>query len=522
MIFLDLKVKRGNILGASKDGLVGERLNEAKYINLSLHYLAQVIESLNKRLKGEALHVPYRNSMMTMVLRDSLGGNCKTKMIATINPTASDVYESLSTCRFSERVAKIKNDAQKNQVADPAIIIQRLKKENAELKAEIALLKGGKQKDHLEPEDIDECRKLVDEFITNRDPSATIALADKLKINQCFYHFKHIYLDLKKRGGGQVEAPSNKNTDELSNEIQRLQMLVKQRDNEIIILVNLLNKRKANDDTENNYVKLNSAQEEEKVPSTISEYKPVVFSSQSNETPDIEPAGKIVAESLQSRRTLMGSANNGYSEVQKPIGNMVGAFENIKPEDLMDRTKAFEMFRKSYRKNEATEENKAILKGKFEQGKRLGQEINLAREKVQKLTNQLENLRKDNALRGMVDKNGEIIRTPEEDKLLNEIAASKSISQRQYYELKELKAEIENIQAILKRSAEKMAKDFEQWFTMMLKQYQGVHSGPKSTYSNTSDISRIKDPKVNESLSAFYKARDEIYQKVSNNEKYNP
>lgn len=45
--------------------------------------------------------------MMTMVLRDSLGGNCKTKMIATISVNKEDLYESLSTCRFAKRVSKI-------------------------------------------------------------------------------------------------------------------------------------------------------------------------------------------------------------------------------------------------------------------------------------------------------------------------------------------------------------------------------------------------------------------------------
>eukprot|EP00826_Nyctotherus_ovalis_P063340 TRINITY_DN9282_c0_g1_i10.p1 TRINITY_DN9282_c0_g1~~TRINITY_DN9282_c0_g1_i10.p1 ORF type:complete len:584 (+),score=206.55 TRINITY_DN9282_c0_g1_i10:821-2572(+) len=504
-------------LGASKDGLVGERLNEAKYINLSLHYLAQVIEALNKRLSGEMVHVPYRNSMMTMVLRDSLGGNCKTKMIATINPTVSDVYESLSTCRFAERVAKIRNDAQKNEVTDPAIIIQRLKKENAELKAEIALLKGGKQKEHLEPEDIDECNKLVEEFISNKDPSATILLADKLKINQCFYHFKHIYLDLKKRGGnGPVEPPSKKNTDELTSEIQRLQMLVKQRDNEILILVNLLNKKKANGEGgEGAYVKLSRPEEEAKEERKY-EYKPVVFPSQKSETPGVEPAGNIVAESIHSKRSI----NNVRAEEQKhpEFKNMTAAYENIRPEDLMDRAKAFEMFRKSYRRNEATEENKSLLKEKFGVGKRLGQEVNQTRERIRQLTNRLENLRKDNALRGMVDRNGEIIRTPEEDQLQSEVAAAKSLYQQQYSALKELKGEIEGIQALLERSKDRMNKDFEQWFEMMLRQYQGVHAGPRSTYSNVSDASRVKDPKVNESLSAFYKARDEIYQKVSKDE----
>jgi kinesin family protein 6/9 len=88
-------------------GIDGKTLNEAKHINLSLHFLEQVITCLNKKSKGEQTHIPYRNSMMTMVLRDSLGGNCKTKMIATISGHKDDVAESLSTCRFARRVSKI-------------------------------------------------------------------------------------------------------------------------------------------------------------------------------------------------------------------------------------------------------------------------------------------------------------------------------------------------------------------------------------------------------------------------------
>jgi kinesin family protein 6/9 len=59
---------------------------------------------------GQArLHVPYRNSMMTTVLRDSLGGNCRTVMVANINGASAHVDESISTCRFAERVAMICN-----------------------------------------------------------------------------------------------------------------------------------------------------------------------------------------------------------------------------------------------------------------------------------------------------------------------------------------------------------------------------------------------------------------------------
>ena len=59
---------------AKKTGIEGTVFKEARYINLSLHYLEQVIIALQEKQK----YVPYRNSMMTSVLRDSLGGNCKT------------------------------------------------------------------------------------------------------------------------------------------------------------------------------------------------------------------------------------------------------------------------------------------------------------------------------------------------------------------------------------------------------------------------------------------------------------
>ena len=64
----------------SKTNVNGLLLTEAKYINLSLHYLEQVIVALSEKHRS---HIPYRNSMMTSVLRDSLGGNCMTTMIAT-------------------------------------------------------------------------------------------------------------------------------------------------------------------------------------------------------------------------------------------------------------------------------------------------------------------------------------------------------------------------------------------------------------------------------------------------------
>ena len=79
--------------------------NEAKYINRSLSYLEQVIVALGEQAKKNVnrSHVPYRNSMLTSILRDSLGGNCKTVMIATLSTEKASEDETLSTARFAQR-----------------------------------------------------------------------------------------------------------------------------------------------------------------------------------------------------------------------------------------------------------------------------------------------------------------------------------------------------------------------------------------------------------------------------------
>eukprot|EP00352_Strombidinopsis_acuminata_P007370 CAMPEP_0176356828 /NCGR_PEP_ID=MMETSP0126-20121128/14303_1 /TAXON_ID=141414 ORGANISM="Strombidinopsis acuminatum, Strain SPMC142" /NCGR_SAMPLE_ID=MMETSP0126 /ASSEMBLY_ACC=CAM_ASM_000229 /LENGTH=84 /DNA_ID=CAMNT_0017710105 /DNA_START=615 /DNA_END=869 /DNA_ORIENTATION=+ len=81
----------------------------------------------------------------------------------------------------------------KNERVDPGVIIQRLKKEVAELKAELAMAKGGEQREHLTGEDIERCNHMVSNFIKSNEPSNSLVLPDRLMINQCFYHFKSLY-----------------------------------------------------------------------------------------------------------------------------------------------------------------------------------------------------------------------------------------------------------------------------------------------------------------------------------------
>lgn len=64
-------------------------------------------------------------------------------------------------------------------------------------------MKGGEGvKEMLTSEDIDRCNKMVEDFIGNSDPSKSLVLSDRLMINQCFYHFKHLFKDMQKKKGG--------------------------------------------------------------------------------------------------------------------------------------------------------------------------------------------------------------------------------------------------------------------------------------------------------------------------------
>lgn len=90
----------------AKTGASGERLDEAKNINRSLSALGNVINALTDK---KYTHVPYRDSKLTRVLQESLGGNAKTSLIITCSPSNFNEQETLSTLRFGQRAKMIKN-----------------------------------------------------------------------------------------------------------------------------------------------------------------------------------------------------------------------------------------------------------------------------------------------------------------------------------------------------------------------------------------------------------------------------
>ncbi|GFV52363.1 kinesin-like protein KIF17 [Trichonephila clavipes] len=114
----------------AKTGATGDRLKEATKINLSLSALGNVISAL---VDGKSKHIPYRDSKLTRLLQDSLGGNTKTLMVACLSPADNNYDETLSTLRYANRAKNITNKPKVNEDPKDALLreyqeeIRRLK-----------------------------------------------------------------------------------------------------------------------------------------------------------------------------------------------------------------------------------------------------------------------------------------------------------------------------------------------------------------------------------------------------------
>jgi hypothetical protein len=153
----------------SKTNATGQRLKEGSCINVSLTTLGNVINKLAEASNdsGKNVFVPYRDSILTWLLKDSLGGNSKTIMVAAISPSDFNYSETLSTLRYANRAKNIKNKAIINEDANIAII-RELKEEIERLKSLLShhengekMIQNEKEKSRL-VDDLEEARNIIE------------------------------------------------------------------------------------------------------------------------------------------------------------------------------------------------------------------------------------------------------------------------------------------------------------------------------------------------------------------------
>ena len=153
----------------NKTGTTGERTREAGFINKSLHFLSNVIKNIINKIKP----IPYRDSKLTHLLRDSLGGNAKTSIIAAISPFDDNISETLSTLLFAQNAKNVKNHAIVNEEISAGENMREMKilekyntvlEENARLKKELNKYKNDNNLAYC-LKDIEGIDKGIDEFV---------------------------------------------------------------------------------------------------------------------------------------------------------------------------------------------------------------------------------------------------------------------------------------------------------------------------------------------------------------------
>ncbi|XP_076621666.1 kinesin-like protein KIF6 [Colletes latitarsis] len=209
-----------------KSSISGTTLTEAKYINLSLHYLEQVIVCLGQESVG---HIPYRNSCLTSILRDSLGGNCMTTMLATVSVVCANLEETVSTCKFAQRVALIRNDVK--LVVETSIQSENalLRLENERLRQEIRAMTGQMNSQELTADDKRTLDSRIRAFL---ESNAKICWDyNPKRVEYCFESFKRTF-------------ELSRDPKSCLKKLEYYKDMVVQRDKEISLLIDLLKKEK--------------------------------------------------------------------------------------------------------------------------------------------------------------------------------------------------------------------------------------------------------------------------------------
>eukprot|EP00117_Sycon_ciliatum_P006084 scpid19783/ scgid3868/ Kinesin-like protein KIF6 len=477
-----------------KTGVAGKLLSEAKYINLSLHYLEQVITALTE--KGRS-HIPYRNSMMTSVLRDSLGGNCMTTMIATCSVERGNIDESISTCRFAQRVAMIKNDASLNEELSPKLMVARLQQQVKDLRDELKLATGEERTEELTDEEKARCVDQVKAYVEREEPLSVGA--DMRKIHLCFHLLRDLVVESRQEladKARQASAASRLDTRQstseqaihshrvgatqdtsriaLPAEVDRLQELLEQRDNEINILVNMLKREK------------------KRVAEALAQSGSADRTTPSPRTTAASPSPRSVSDVVRPQAAAAHHHAAAAMVTVSPRQQEAASHSTARHKAIQDLTvgqrEAYELFRRDYHNTATMEESKATLKDRYAYAKTLGEVVHQSRLDLNSAKKDLEKYRVSAAVRGVTDGETGIPDTidAEEQALRDRLQDAKQRFKTSLTELKDVKSEIDHRKHLLETSRIQLLKDFQAWWTQQGHDQSQTPGGLSSSSSRNS------------------------------------
>ena len=190
-----------------KSHVTGALFKEATFINRSLSLLEQTVMAMSRKDKA----IPYRQSKLTSVLRDSLIGNCKTVMIACVWPEFGHVEETVSTCRFSGRVRTLRTNPVINESKDPRVLLRKYERQVQELKQELAMRDTFANRETVNYGDLSEIERTelsekVRDYVHGMTTLEELPCDSLKRVRETFKLFKAFHLQMREEHAAEMAA----------------------------------------------------------------------------------------------------------------------------------------------------------------------------------------------------------------------------------------------------------------------------------------------------------------------------
>ena len=310
----------------AKTGAEGQRLKEAQKINQSLTTLGMVIMSLTT---PGCKHIPFRNSKLTLILKDSLGGSSKTTLLCTASRLKRHSEESIQTLYFASRAKTIKNNAKKNIILS-AGELQYLANG---LKKEIMLLRGQLKNVGYQWRLIEDKKILSfcnnDEFLS--DPNSPIAVIEKKEESNEKINENNNEENNEKDGNKEVKIikVDDKEKDEM---IQLLKTNMKTERGLLLSIIDELNEKLDKKEKENMQLLMTISQLKQKV--DPKELEKIIPPSQSQNIININPniSQKMNTEGIKDNKERNTNIKNEQINIPSGISFDLSQFEKEKDE----------------------------------------------------------------------------------------------------------------------------------------------------------------------------------------------
>ncbi|XP_022112111.1 kinesin-like protein KIF9 isoform X2 [Acanthaster planci] len=459
-----------------KTGSEGKTQQEAMFINKSLTFLEQTIIALADKKRD---HIPYRQTKLTHALKDSLGGNCNTKLIANIWGEAAQIEETISTLRFAIRMRGINIEPAVNEFFDPVVLVKKLTKEIEHLKHELAMHDTLANRSQVNYEPLSEAQRLEIQSQVRRYLDGTIDELDVVNVRQIqtvFTSFKSMV--------GQMEQDVEARLRSKYTLIDRMDpaaVAAAQKagvvfdDNGGATYVGevdgqgfglgvapssakpthsaIVSAKKAKSKRGKDRA---SPQPTKVVQGTTS---PVPSTHPTEQSSPVRPAPLEMRESAVRAETASAAGSGG------PLSELPQLPRASTPPL---RTVAFEEFKheRGSEINRILIENKDILGAKKKQCRDLAKTINTTKEDIDQTRQAIDKVRNDRAEQGdFATENGELVISEEEFQLIRKLKELKAAYRLDYDELRQVKSEVQYCQKLVDQCRQRLITEFDTWYS---------------------------------------------------------